>query len=158
MVVEELAESSSLIEAAANGRRYWIGPRQLPTATWNEYRTDIATAIESPLDWRHVTTAFDAVNDLNWAVEHRRNTDQSIDTPIRGAHVHAQDNTREVWRMIRQAIESLGAIIGVEGDSSRLALGDHDRERKCWPYGDGDDFDEEAASNAAEAAYWEKEG
>jgi hypothetical protein len=58
LVMEELAESTSLIEDAAKTRRYWIAPRRLPTGTWNKYRTEIADAIDSPLDWRLITTGY----------------------------------------------------------------------------------------------------
>jgi len=37
--MEELAESEALIKNAAKGWRYWRAPRDLPTGTWSEYRT-----------------------------------------------------------------------------------------------------------------------
>jgi RNA-splicing ligase RtcB len=157
LVTEELAESTSLIEAAAKSRRYWVAPRQLPAATWREYRTDIAVAIESPLDWRFITSAYDGINNLNWIVQHRRNTDQSVETPVLGARVSEDDHTREVWRGIRQAIGALESTIGVTGPASRVLREPEDAEREYWPHGDGSDFDREKANDAVEREYYEQE-
>jgi hypothetical protein len=85
--MEELAEAGSLIENAAKSSRYWPPPRQIPTSTWNQYRTDIAAAIDSPLDWRLITSAYDTVNNLNWTVQHRRNTTTAVDDHRLGVEV-----------------------------------------------------------------------
>lgn len=107
LLTEELAESFSLVEESAKSRRYWLAPRQLPTATWSEYRTDIATAIESPAEWRYVTMAYDAINNLNWIVDHRRRTSGDTRGHQFGFFVEPDDQTREVWRALRKAIETL---------------------------------------------------
>jgi hypothetical protein len=85
--MEELAEAGSLIENVAKSSRYWPPPRQIPTSTWNQYRTDIAAAIDSPLDWRLITSAYDTVNNLNWTVQHRRNTTTAVDDHRLGVEV-----------------------------------------------------------------------
>lgn len=145
LVMEELAEASALIASAAKSRRYWLGPRVLPTSTWNEYRTEIATAIEVPLDWRFITAAYDGINNLNWTVQHRRATAQTVDTHTAGALVSEDDETRAVWRDIRQAIETLERSVGVMGPASRVLREAEDAEAEFWPYGDGADFDRDTA-------------
>jgi len=145
LVMEELAEANTLIEQAARTGRYWRAPRQIPTETWNQYRTDLAIAIEVPLDWRIVTAAYDALNNLNWTVQHRRTSDQTVDGARLGVFINADDHTRDVWRSVRQAIGVLERIIGVMGPASRVLGEEDERERGLWPHGDGDDFDEEAA-------------
>jgi hypothetical protein len=150
LVIEELAEAKSLIQNAAKSFRYWPAPRQIPTTTWTQYRTEIATAIDSPLDWRFITTAYDAINNLNWTVQHRRETTTLVDDHRLGAAVHALDNTREAWRAVRQAIATLEQTIGVMGPASRALREPEDAEQEFWPFGDGDDFDEEEAQFAAE--------
>lgn len=150
LVAEELAESMSLIETAAQTHRYWIGPRDLPVTTWVQYQTDIAAQIESPIDWRLITAAYDAINNLNWIVQHRRVTDQTVDTTIQGAPVWPKEETRETWRQIRAAIGALERAIGVMGPASRM-LGEVEAvERTLWPHGDGEDFDAESAQDAFE--------
>jgi hypothetical protein len=145
LVMEELAEAMSLIQGAGKAWRYWVAPRRLPTDTWNQYRTDVAAAIESPLDWRFITSAYDAINNLNWVVDHRRFTAQDAEAPIHGVRVGAVDETREVWRSIRRAIATLEAVTGVQGPASRLMREQEDAESEYWPFGDGADFDEEEA-------------
>jgi hypothetical protein len=150
LVAEELAESMSLIEGASRTGRYWVGPRELPTSTWSAYQTTIAATIESPTAWRSITAAYDAINNLNWTVQHRRFTDQLIDTATLGAFVRPEEGTREVWRTIRGAIGELEQTIGVMGPASRIIGQTSELERGLWPHGDGDDFDSEAAQEAHE--------
>ena len=88
LVVEELAESVALIEHAAETRRYWAGARQLPTNTWNNYRTDIAAALDASIDWKRVVEAYDSINNLNWTVGHRRATENDIAGHKKGFRVY----------------------------------------------------------------------
>lgn len=158
--MEELAESFTLIEESAKTGRYWVAPRDLPTGTWNEYRTDIAAAIESPADWRFITAAFDAINNLNWVVEHRRRTSNDTAGPRLGFQVDAVDETREAWRSLHRAIETLEETLRVPPAASRLSGGNRDQaatERALWPHGDGADFDEEAAIVAEQEEHVERE-
>lgn len=153
LVTEELAEAKRMIEKAAKARRYWPSPRMMPTDTWNRHRSDIAAAIESPLYWRFITAAYDAVNELNWTVQHRRNTTTLVDDHRLGAHVEAADNTRETWRTVRQAIQALEETINVQGPASRILREAEDAEREYWPFGDGNDFNLDGALQAeADAA------
>jgi hypothetical protein len=153
LVLEELAESGSLIEGAAKSRQYWPAPRKLPTATWDEYKTEIASAIEAPLDWRIITAAYDSVNSLNWTVEHRRRN-----PPTGGLFwVESEDETREKWRSIRLAIAILEQTIAVQGPASRVLREREDAEREFWPFGDGDDFDVESAEMAEREAWQEEQ-
>lgn len=145
LVMEELAESMALIEGAARSRRYWVGPRQLPTATWNDYRTDIAVAIESALDWRRVTAAYDAINNLNWVVDHRRRTSRDTYGPTEGFWIEPQDRTREAWSRVRLALETLERTLDIQGEASRVTGEEEVLARQLWPHGDDRDFDEESA-------------
>ncbi len=152
--MEELAESFSLIHDTARSRRYWLAPRQLPTNTWNDYRTDIATAIESPGDWYLITAAFDAINNLNWTVDHRRRTSSDTTGHQLGFPIEADDETREVWRSVRAAIETLEELLEVPPPASRVSGHARKREvveRSLWPYGDGADFNEHDALSAEAA-------
>jgi len=157
LVMEELAEALNLIEKAARSGRYWPMPREMPTGTWSEYRTDLAAAIDGPLDWRILTMAYDAINNLNWTVQHRRFSDQTVDGARLGVWVNPEDNTRQVWRAVRQAIQVLEQTIGVAGPASRMLGEPGDVERQCWPHGDGEDFDVEAARIAEREAQYEVE-
>jgi hypothetical protein len=145
LVVEELAESLKLIEEAAEGFRYWVGARQLPTDTWNHYRPEVAAAIESNLDWRQITEGYDAINNLNWLVNHRRQTDNDVDGHRLGFFVRPEDQMRAAWREVRQAIQVLEIQQEVVDAASRLREPEDIAERRLWPFGDGDDFDREAA-------------
>ena len=153
LVMEELAESMVLIQKSARSRRYWVGPRALPTTTWNQYRTVIAAGIDSALDWRLVTAAYDAINNLNWLVEHRRRTEQRVSTGVEGAIVNEHDETRAVWRASRSALHALERTVEVSGPASRLLHDQDDLELEFWPYGDGDDFDLDAAMVADQEAW-----
>lgn len=148
LVIEELAEAAALIENAAGSRRYWAAPRELPTTTWSQYKTEIAGAIDSAADWRLITAAYDAVNDLNWTVQHRRTKTTAIEEDEFRARLHEHDDTRAKWRTIRQAIETLEKTIGVQGPASRMLREHGDAEGEFWPFGDGDDFDLEDAMDA----------
>jgi hypothetical protein len=154
LVLEELAEASALIEDAAkpDSRRYWPQPRRLPTAVWNEYRVQIASVIESPLSWRNITSAYDAINNLNWTVNHRRTHSQEVGVAVHGALVRPHDGTRSAWRSIRAAIGELEATIGVQGPASRMMREQEEAEAEFWRFGDGDDFDADAAD------VWQHEG
>lgn len=145
LVMEELAEAQSLIFDAAESGFYWVAPRVLPTNTWNDYRTDIATVLDAPLSWRMVTAAYDSINNLNWIVGHRRATTQDSEAGVRGVRLEAEDETRAAWRSIRLAIETLEGTLHVSGPASRVMREREDVEREYWPHGDGDDFDLEAA-------------
>jgi hypothetical protein len=149
LVVEELAESLALIEEAADTRRYWAGSRQLPTETWNGYRTEIAAAIESNLDWRQITEGYDAINNLNWLVNHRRQTDNDIDGHRLGFRVLPGDRTRAAWQEVRQAILVLEFRQDVPDVASRLRESEEHGVRRLWPFGDGEDFDYDAAEDVA---------
>ncbi|WP_272473836.1 hypothetical protein [Baekduia alba] len=141
---EELAESYSLIQDAARGGRYWIAPRQLPTGTWAEYRTDVATTIEDAGGWFRITAAYDQINNLNWTVDHRRRTSGDTAGHQLGFPVEPGDQTREVWRSVRAAIETLEELLGVPPPASRVSGPARQAagiERSFWPYGDGADFD-----------------
>ncbi len=145
LVIEELAESLALIEGAATSRRYWVGPRQLSTGTWNDYRTGIAAMIESAVDWRRVTAAYDAINNLKWVVDHRRRTSRDKFGPTEGFWIEPQDRTREAWSTVRLAIETLERTLDISGEASRAVGEGEALAGRLWPHGDGDDFDEEAA-------------
>jgi hypothetical protein len=149
LVMEELAEASSLLQSAAKSFRYWPAPRQIPTNTWNQYRTDIAAAVESPVAWRFITSAYDALNDLNWTVQLRRETTTLVDDRRLGVSVSPLDDTRAAWRAVRLAIETLERMIGVVGLASRVARESEDAEQEFWPLGDGEDFDWERAEEDA---------
>lgn len=145
LVMEELADSQQLVADAGKSRRYWAAPRNLSTDVWGQYRTDIAALIEYPTEWRRITAAFDAINNLNWTVQHRRNHSQEVSTTVEGARVEAEDGTRRVWRAIRDAIEALEGAIEVQGAASRLLADQTDEEQLYWPFGDEHDFDLDAA-------------
>lgn len=149
LVMEELAESLSLIETAARSRRYWIGPRYLPTATWSEYRTEIAGIVESALDWRRITGAYDAINDLNWVVDHRRRTSRDSSGPTRGFWIEPVDGTRDAWLRVRLALETLEGSLGISREASRAAESREVLVARLWPFGDASDFDRGAAEIAA---------
>jgi hypothetical protein len=149
LVMEELAEAISLLQNAAKSSRYWPAPRQIPTSTWNQYRTHIGAAMDSPLHWRFITSAYDALNDLNWTVQHRRETTTLVDDHRLGASVSPLDNTRETWRAVRLAIETLERSIDVMGPASRVLREPDDAEREFWPLGDGEDFDWDQAETEA---------
>jgi hypothetical protein len=143
--MEELAEAASLIEGAARSGRYWPQPRALPTETWNQQRNVVAESIDAPLSWRMVTSAYDAINNLNWIVDHRRHHSQEVDVPVEGARVTEHDCTRDAWRAIRLAIATLEQTIGVQGPASRVMREAEDAEAEYWPHGDGEDFDADSA-------------
>jgi hypothetical protein len=145
LVMEELAEALSLVEAAARSGRYWVGPRQLPTDTWNRYRTDIAAAIEASLDWRRITAAYDAINNLNWVVGHRRHTSRDVSGHTEGFRTDPQDQLRDVWMSLRLAIETLEATLSITGEASRVVGEREALARQLWPHGDGEDFDIDSA-------------
>jgi hypothetical protein len=157
LVMEELAEAGSLIENAATSSRYWPAPRQIPTNTWNQYRTSIAAAINPPLHWRLITSTYDALNDLNWIVQHHRESTTLVDDHRLGVRVSPLDNTREAWRAVRQAIQTLEQTIGVLGPASRVLREREHAEREFWPFGDGDDFNEEDARDADRQAMQDAE-
>ncbi len=92
----ELAGAVALIENAAESRRYWVAPRGLPTTTWSEYKTEIAMAIDSALDWRLITSAYDAVNDLNWIVQDRRARTPATEEHEFGARLDEHNNAGEM--------------------------------------------------------------
>lgn len=139
--VEELADAGSLIEQAVKSSRYGPGDTQIPTSTWSQYRDDIAAAIYSPLDWRFITGAYDAIKGLHCIVQHRRNTNTSVDDRRLGIKVSRLDGTREAWRAVRQGIEALERTIDVTGPASRTLRETDDIEREIWSFGDGKDFD-----------------
>jgi hypothetical protein len=149
LVMEELAEAGALIENAAKSSRYWRAPRQISADTWNQYRTDIAAAIDSPLHWRFITSAYDALKDLSWTVQHRRDTTTLVDDHRLGVSVSPLDNTRSAWRAVRLAIETLEQTIGVIGPASRALRETEDAEREFWPLGDSEDFDWQQAEDEA---------
>lgn len=160
LVTEELAESFSLIEESAKSCRYWVAPRRLPTETWNQYRTDIASAIDSPAEWRYITMAYDAINNLNWIVEHRRRTSGDTTGHQLGFFVNPADDMREVWRAVRTGIETLEETLHVPPPASRLGSGNRYREsveRWLWLHGDGSEFDEESAMFAEQEEDIERE-
>lgn len=150
LVMEELADSLQLVADAGRSRRYWAAPRNLSTDVWGQYRTDIAALIQYPTEWRRITAAFDAINNLNWTVQHRRHHSQEVATTVKGARVESADGTRRVWRAIRDAIEALEGAIEVQGAASRLLADRADEEQLYWPFGDEDDFDLLAARQADE--------
>ncbi len=151
LVVEELAESLALIEEAAERRRYWVGARQLPTNTWNLYRTEIAAAIESNLDWRQITEGYDAINNLNHLVNHRRQTDTDTSGHRLGFRVGPHDGTRAAWREVRQAILVLEDRQAVGREATRLSEPEEAAARRLWPFGDAEDFDYDGYNEAVEA-------
>lgn len=160
LVLEELAEASSLLESAARSWSYWPAPRTLPTSTWTEYKAEIASAVDGPLDWRIITSAYDAVNNLNWIVEGRRRSTTTLSAATGVAartHVLVGDETREKWQRIRMAIGVLEQLIGVQGPASRILRAQEEVERVFWPHGDGNDFDEESARVAEEQEHYEEQ-
>ncbi len=148
LVMEELAEAMALIEKAAQTRRYWLPPRLMPTQTWTDYRTDLAAAITSPMDWRRITAAYDSINNLNWTVGHRRNTNQTVEGSQHGVFVEPEDNTRNAWLTLWNAIEVLEETLHVSGPASRLSRTRRGNEQGLWPHGDGAEFDIDAAKEA----------
>jgi hypothetical protein len=157
LVVEELAECAALIEKAAETGRYWRAPRQLPAGSWDEYRTDIAVALDSAAEWRKVTTAYDATTNLNWTVEHRRNTDQTLDSASQGPFVKPEEQMRAVWRSIQEAIGALEHTIHTDSEGARFDPDFREHEGALWPFGDGEDFDVEEASLAAQQELYEQQ-
>jgi hypothetical protein len=158
-VIEELADNETLLRASVRAWRYWSPERQLSTAVWTEYRGTLAQVIESPLSWRVITAAFDAANRMNWRCRDRwqaaRWAAQSgpgfgladfaaMDAPV-VARIHPEDETRAAWRAMRAGIRELEGIIDVTGPASRILREGEEIEQEYWPYGDGADFDEEAA-------------
>jgi hypothetical protein len=69
LIEQELVEAEHLIIAAAKAKEYRRA-RRAPTATWNEWRPYLARHL-GVADWRLVTMAFDAINDLNWLLDNR---------------------------------------------------------------------------------------
>jgi hypothetical protein len=132
LVMEELAEAMSLIEAAARTRRYWVPPRLMPTQTWTDYRTELAAAITSPVDWRSITAGYDSINNLNWNVAHRRNTNQTVDGARLGVFVKAEDETRQAWLAVWTAIEALEETLQVSGPAARLTRARRGGEQGLW--------------------------
>lgn len=148
LVMEELADAAGLIENAARSRRYWPAPRELATTTWNEYKMEIAGAIDSALDWRSITSAYDAVNDLNWTVQHRRTKTTPAEELEFGARLDEHDHMRAKWRTIQLAMKTLETTIAVQGSASRMLRKQGDAESEFWPFGDGDDFNLDDAMDA----------
>ena len=68
-------------------------------------------------------------------------------TPV-VARVHPEDETRAAWRAMRAGIQELEGIIGVAGPASRILREHEEIEWEFWPFGDGSDFDEDAAVRA----------
>ncbi len=143
LIIEELADSMTLVEEAVRVRTYWAAPRQLSTAVWTEYRIALAKQVESPLTWRIITTAFDQVNRLNWLVGYRaqqtrvraeRRARLRIIPLFLGAiPVTDGDETRQAWRAMRAGIRELEQLTAVMGPASRMLGEEGDFEAKLWP-------------------------
>jgi hypothetical protein len=68
--------------------------------------------------------------------------------------LEAADNTLQTWRALQSAITILEHTIRVTGPGARMPRSD-EVEMICWAFGDGSEFDEEAASYAAQQEYYE---
>jgi hypothetical protein len=142
LVLEELADAEQLLQDAATRRRYWPRPRALSAAVWTEQRGTLAEHIDSALSWRRITAGLDEINRLNWLVDQRReSTNPGSDAAKLGERVSPNDNTRQSWRAIREAIAQLEQVIEVVGPASRVLRDGGDIEAELWPLGDGSEFD-----------------
>jgi hypothetical protein len=108
-------------------------------------------------DWSHITAGYDAINNLNWTVQHRRTTNQTVDGAQLGVFVRPQDDTRDAWLAICQGVEALEGTLRVPAPASRVTLARKAAEHSLWPHGDGADFDDESASYAAQQEEHEAE-
>jgi hypothetical protein len=93
LVEQELWEAEQLIAAAAVSGEY--GPR-LPTTTWNAWREYLARHL-GVADWHRVTSAFDAINDLNWSLDSRESESGGV------LRVAEDDRLELRWRAVRTA-------------------------------------------------------
>jgi len=128
LVIEELADSEGLIRDAASSGHYWVASRVLSADVWTQHRTTLARNIESPLEWRIITAAFDECNRLNWILGEKRAEHGGQGR----ASVEQSDRLRDAWLATRNGIRTLEQLIQVQGPASRMLRSDEEIESEVW--------------------------
>jgi hypothetical protein len=104
LVEQELWEAEQFIAAAAESGCYGPSVRRASTATWNRSREYLARHL-GVADWRRVTSAFDAINDLNWLLDSRAAEPSGV------LDVRDEDCLEARWRAVRTAAWILRAEV-----------------------------------------------
>jgi hypothetical protein len=124
LIAQELEESAAQLVRRADGHTSADTRPSFPTAAWQLHRSTLASALESPADWRVLTHAYSAL-----AGAEAGYTNTLAVAHSRFLASHGLDD-REVFLELMYAVSVLELLVGDELIPLSAALEDADR---LWP-------------------------
>ena len=125
LVAQELEESATRLVRCAQKPECEGLNGQLPTSAWEQHRSTLAAAVDSPADWRRLTHAYSVVDDVNSELEDRR----GLGAPEEFAAIVGHDG-RDLFLEFMYAVGILELLVGDELIPFSAALEEADR---LWP-------------------------
>jgi hypothetical protein len=124
LVAQELEESAAQLVRRAGGLTPADLPPEFPTSAWQQHRSTLASALESPADWRVLTHAYSALVRAEAGSKTQPGVAQD------GSHADHGEENRQLFLELMYAVGVLELLVGDELIPLSAALEDADR---LWP-------------------------